>query len=113
MKRKKKGNDRQPQDTVVDFSATLSVILDHLDESLCEEVFDEVRDKERQREWTLFLLAKFWIAVVLEAPPALSHVLAVPPRALRVDSLRTPGVICGERPVRLLASAKSTPVFCR
>lgn len=75
MKRKKRG-DTRAKDTVVDFSATLSTILDHLDEALCNEVFDQVRDKERQREWTLFLLAKFWIAVVLEAPPALSHALA-------------------------------------
>jgi len=63
------------RETVIDVSDTLAVILEHLDEALCEGVFESVRDKERQREWTLFLLARFWIAVVLEAPPALSHLL--------------------------------------
>lgn len=71
----KKRNSKQRKDTVVDLSATLAVILDHLDEALCEQVFRDVRERERQREWTLFLLARFWIAVVLEPPPALSHLL--------------------------------------
>jgi Transposase DDE domain len=71
----KKRTVHASKDTVVDVSGTLSIILEHLNESLCQEVFESVREKERQREWTLFLLARFWIAVVLEAPPALSHLL--------------------------------------
>jgi Transposase DDE domain len=71
----KKRTVQASKDTVVDVSGTLSVILEHLNEALCQEVFESVREKERQREWTLFLLARFWIAVVLKAPPALSHLL--------------------------------------
>ena len=69
-------HSRQPsKDSVVDLSPTLAVILEHLNEALCKEVFLDARQQEREREWTLFLLARFWIAVILEAPPALSHLL--------------------------------------
>ncbi len=71
----RKPKSARPKDTVVDLSATLALVLDHLDEALCNEVFEDVRDRERQREWTLFLLARFWIAVVLDSPEALSHLL--------------------------------------
>jgi hypothetical protein len=47
----------------------------HITEALCKEVFQEVRTTEREREWSLFGLARFWQAVVLEAPPSLSHLL--------------------------------------
>jgi hypothetical protein len=40
----------------------LSVIWQHLTESLCEEVFAATRERERQRKWTLFALVWFWIA---------------------------------------------------
>lgn len=46
-----------------------------LDESLCEEIFNDLREKERNRKWSFFALARFWTAVVLDAPPALTQAL--------------------------------------
>lgn len=42
----------------------LSIIWQHLTESLCEEVFATTRKSERQRKWTLFALVWFWIALL-------------------------------------------------
>jgi hypothetical protein len=54
----------------------VEVLHTHLTGALCASVFQEVRDAERQRLWTLEHLAGFWTAVVLRAPPSLSHALA-------------------------------------
>lgn len=54
---------------------TVRILNDHLTEELCAQVFDSVRTTEREREWTLFTLAKFWTAVVLLAPNSLGHAL--------------------------------------
>lgn len=43
---------------------SLSVVWQHLTESLCEEVFAATRERERQRKWTLFALVWFWIALL-------------------------------------------------
>jgi hypothetical protein len=53
----------------------VALLHEHLSEAVCQEVFEGVRDNERQRAWTLHALARFWLAVVIEAPPALSHLL--------------------------------------
>lgn len=74
MVRKKKAKKKTRVRTV-DLSAPLALLLEYLDEALCNAVFQDVRTKERQREWTLFMLARFWISVILKAPPALSHLL--------------------------------------
>ncbi|HZD53438.1 MAG TPA: IS4 family transposase [Woeseiaceae bacterium] len=42
----------------------LSLVWQHLTESLCEEVFAATRERERQRKWTLFALVWFWIALL-------------------------------------------------
>jgi hypothetical protein len=42
----------------------LSVVWEHLTESLCAEVFAATRERERQRKWTLFALVWFWIALL-------------------------------------------------
>jgi hypothetical protein len=60
----------------VDLLGTVEVLHEHLTAALCTEVFQGVRGKERQRLWTLERLAEFWIAVILRAPPSLSHALA-------------------------------------
>jgi hypothetical protein len=54
---------------------TISVLHEHLTRALCDEVFSSVRDKERQRKWTLYALAKFWTEVTLRAPKSLSNAL--------------------------------------
>ena len=42
---------------------------------MCESVFRELRTRERARTWTLEMLARFWIAVVLRAPASLREAL--------------------------------------
>jgi Transposase DDE domain len=42
----------------------LSVIWQHLTQSLCEEVFAATRQQERQRKWTLFAMVWFWIGLL-------------------------------------------------
>lgn len=53
----------------------VGVLNEHLTESLCQEVFESVRTNERQREWSLFTLAKFWTAVTISPPNSLGQAL--------------------------------------
>ena len=48
----------------------------HITPALCRTVFGAVRRTERQRRWTLEALIRFWTAVVLRAPKALTQALA-------------------------------------
>ena len=48
----------------------------HITPALCQTVFGAVRRTERQRMWTLEALIRFWTAVVLRAPKALTQALA-------------------------------------
>lgn len=60
----------------VDLLGTVDLLHRHLETALCEAVFDEVRDRERRRVWTLERLAEFWIAVILRAPASLTQALS-------------------------------------
>ncbi|HEY6506799.1 MAG TPA: IS4 family transposase [Vicinamibacterales bacterium] len=60
----------------IDLLAVAEMLHEHLTETLCEDVFDEVRTKERRRQLGLTTLAKFWTAVLLRAPASLSQALA-------------------------------------
>lgn len=42
----------------------MSVVWEHLTESMCEEVFAATRKRERQRKWTLFAMVWFWIGLL-------------------------------------------------
>jgi len=42
----------------------LSVVWEHLTESMCEEVFAATRKRERQRKCTLFAMVWFWIGLL-------------------------------------------------
>jgi hypothetical protein len=42
----------------------LSVVWEHLTESMCEEVFAATRERERRRKWTLFAMVWFWIGLL-------------------------------------------------
>jgi hypothetical protein len=53
----------------------LEILHAHVTKALCDEVFGELRTTERERKWSLFALARFWLAVVLKAPPSLSQLL--------------------------------------
>src|SRR3989442_6334723 len=59
----------------IHLTPTVELIHKHLTEALCNEVFQGVRTTERERKWSLFGLARFWLAVILEPPPSLSKVL--------------------------------------
>lgn len=60
----------------VDLLGTVDLLHRYVEKALCEGVFDEVRDRERRRLWTLERLAEFWIAVILRAPASLTQALS-------------------------------------
>jgi hypothetical protein len=53
----------------------VKLIHHHLHEDLCNAIFQKTRTRERQRKWTLYALVRFWTAVVLRAPAALTQIL--------------------------------------
>lgn len=59
--------------TPVNLRRVLELVHGELTESVCAEVFHEVRDKERNRTWSLHLLLTFWTEVILRAPASLSE----------------------------------------
>jgi hypothetical protein len=63
------------ENQTVDLIGLVELLQDHVTEALCEEVFHEIRDKERQRAWSLHALAWFWMAVTLRAPKTLTEAL--------------------------------------
>jgi hypothetical protein len=64
------------RDPTIDLDRLVKLLQEHLTPAMCRVAFGRVRRTERQRAWTLYALARFWIAVVLHAPKALSHALA-------------------------------------
>jgi hypothetical protein len=54
----------------------VELLQTHITPTLCHAVFGRVRRTERQRAWTLDALVRFWTAVILRAPKALSQALA-------------------------------------
>jgi hypothetical protein len=88
MGREKRGKGKSRKGTVrerdidVHLAPTVEFLHDHVTEALCDEVFAGVRTTERQRQLSLFALSRFWLAVVLDPPSALTPVLE---RARRGD----------------------------
>jgi hypothetical protein len=74
-KRKKTKEKDSAKSVEVKLAPTVEFLHRHISKALCSEVFAAVRNNERERKWTLFALSRFWLAVVLTAPPALSHLL--------------------------------------
>lgn len=70
MQRGEKGSLR------VDVTRTLELLKEHITEALCGAAFKKIRSTERQRRWSLMALVQFWTAVILRAPPSLSHALS-------------------------------------
>lgn len=64
-----------PAAVQIDLTRVLELLQEHITGPLCETVFGEVRETERQRAWTLEALVQFWTAVILRAPRALSQAL--------------------------------------
>jgi hypothetical protein len=59
----------------IDLLRVVDLLQEHITPALCRTVFGAVRTTKRQRVWTLEALIRFWTAVVLRAPKALSHAL--------------------------------------
>lgn len=59
----------------INLLGTVHILNKHLTEALCKQVFKSVRTTEREREWSLFALGKFWTAVSILAPASLGHAL--------------------------------------
>jgi len=72
------GSDR---DVEVQLVPTVQFLHEHITEALCDEVYKGVRRSERQRKWSLFALARFWLFVILEPPESLSQLLECTRRA--------------------------------
>lgn len=54
----------------------LAVLWRHLTEGLCEEIFRALRERERERKWTIYTLMQFWVAL-LHSGPEMSQTQAV------------------------------------
>ncbi len=59
----------------VSLAGTIELLHTHLTAALCHTVFQRVRNRERQRRWTLAALAQFWITVILTGPRSLTQAL--------------------------------------
>lgn len=59
----------------VNLLETVRLLHRLIDESLCEETFRAARNGERERKLSLFLLVRFWIAVILRAPRSLTQLV--------------------------------------
>jgi len=59
----------------VNLAETVELLHRHLTAALCHTVFQRVRNRERQRRWTLAALAQFWLTVILTAPRSLTQAL--------------------------------------
>ncbi len=70
----RKGTERE-REVEVRLAPTVEFLHEHISEALCNQVFADVRTNERQRQWSLFALARFWLYVILDPPPALTPVL--------------------------------------
>jgi hypothetical protein len=73
----------------VDVSETLEILQRHITGALCQAAWEEVRDTERQREWTLEMLVRFWASVTVDPPPSLSHALAAAGTGSRYPAPKT------------------------
>lgn len=63
------------KNATVDLFGMVELLHKHVTESLCEKVFRQNRSVERQRKWTLHAMVRFWLAVTIRAPKALTQAL--------------------------------------
>ena len=66
---------RKPPQVEVDLLGTTRLLSEHVTQALCEASWDQVRQQERKRVWSLTLLVKFWIAVILRRPESLTDAI--------------------------------------
>lgn len=65
-----------PKNRSVEILDILTLLFRHLTPSLCQSVFEEVREDERQRKWSLEAIARFWTAMIVRHPPSLTQGIA-------------------------------------
>ncbi len=56
----------------VNLAQIIKLLHTHLTAALCNTVFQRVRNRERQRRWSLAALAQFWLTVLLTGPRSLT-----------------------------------------
>jgi hypothetical protein len=64
---------RSTLDRDVDLLESIRILQAHMTDALCQEVFAETRIAEREREWSLPALARFWAGVVIRSPRSLTQ----------------------------------------
>jgi hypothetical protein len=74
MSRKKSKQKRN--DGIVHIGGIIGILNKHVTASLCGAAFKKIRTTEREREWSLYSLIRFWLTIVLVAPPSLAKALA-------------------------------------
>lgn len=65
----------ESDNTMVTIGGVVEILHNHLTQALCDNVFTQERTTERERQWSLYNLVRFWIAVILEAPASLTRAL--------------------------------------
>ena len=75
----------RPPAPCVNLAETVELLHTHLTAALCHTVFQRVRNRERQRRWSLAALAQFWLAVLFTGPRSLTQ-------ALREAGMRFPAL---------------------
>lgn len=78
---------KRTQERDVDLLGSIAILNGHMTEALCHEVFGETRIAERERDWTLSALARFWTAVILRKPKSLTQAFEEAKRANGNDEL--------------------------
>lgn len=65
----------RPPAPCVNLAETVELLHTHLTAALCHTVFQRVRIRERQRQWSLAALAQFWLTVLFTGPRSLTQAL--------------------------------------
>ena len=61
------------KDLRVNLLGVVELLLKHLTPSLCKTVFKRYRQTERERRWTLYALALFWVSMMVRQPSSLKE----------------------------------------
>jgi len=62
-----------PKNKRADLLTPVQRLLDKMTPTLCETVFEQHRQGERDRKWTFRAVCLFWTAMILRHPPSLEH----------------------------------------
>jgi hypothetical protein len=54
----------------------VELLMKHLTSSLCRTVFEDLKDRQRERKWTFTAVVQFWVAMGIANPPSIGHGVA-------------------------------------